>query len=560
MADDGGGGNGEGGSERGEPFDFEDWKRRLYELNPWAEGLPILRETVSFPTKTFEQARKTASAKRWADGRKVWNAWARDMLALKEEAARDHDAYQLHRQLAKADLSGLSLRDDADFTGYVFPGFADFCDTILGEQEKSSGRVMFTYASFCDAAFFNRAQFNGYADFQEAQFEGNVEFLAAQFVGGSAHFDAARFGGRYVDFGGVRFSGGDAVFVEVQFNCKVEFAEACFSGGFADFHRAQFSGDVVFEGTVFFKEANFGEAQFSSQKNRRVKVVFGKCNFQGPAVFEDAKFQDANFTSIISERSFSMTGAEFETTPSFIEAKFHKPPRLDNIVIKTQPAKEIPEQDPRPWWAKRFLVAPDKDEHARFRELRAMAADGNDHVNALRFNAREIIARRFWVDKPYPLEEEDTWENCHAARYWLGWLYGVFSDYGRSIVRPLMWEVGLVGFFAVVFLTLAVAEEGPRPGERWNACHASYLGDEQKKNQKTNRLTEAIALSKRNVLFIGRADTARRTYGCLYGLENEGRSGRVPPWVGFLSSAQSILSAILLFLAGLAIRNMFRIG
>lgn len=74
-------------------------------------------------------------------------------------------------------------------------------------------------------------------------------------------------------------------------------------------------------------------------------------------------------------------------------------------------------------------------------------------------------------------------------------------------------------------------------------------------------------LSFRNSIVIDRAEpsTSRRMYGCLYGVMGAGRAGSgvtlpvVPPVVTMLSALQSVLAAVLLFLAGLAVRNTFRL-
>ena len=51
---------------------------------------------------------------------------------------------------------------------------------------------------------------------------------------------------------------------------------------------------------------------------------------------------------------------------------------------------------------------------------------------------------------------------------------------------------------------------------------------------------------------------ARRTYGCLYGLSGD-NTALVPGFVSDMARAQKLLSAILIFLFGLAVRNMLKL-
>src|SRR5262249_33581471 len=82
---------------------------------------------------------------------------------------------------------------------------------------------------------------------------------------------------------------------------------------------------------------------------------------------------------------------------------------------------------------------------------------------------------------------------------------------------------------------------------------------------KTDALREAFFLSASNALVVfnlGRGDASRSTYGCLYGFEQKD-SPQPPPIlpsrVAAASTLQTILSAVLIFLFGLAVRNLLRL-
>jgi hypothetical protein len=81
---------------------------------------------------------------------------------------------------------------------------------------------------------------------------------------------------------------------------------------------------------------------------------------------------------------------------------------------------------------------------------------------------------------------------------------------------------------------------------------------------KTPLATEAIRLSLLNASVIGGlgGDSARRTYGCLYGLEADASGNTFPIVPGFVTdwgATQRLLSALLIFLFGLALRNMLKL-
>src|SRR5262249_18583417 len=76
----------------------------------------------------------------------------------------------------------------------------------------------------------------------------------------------------------------------------------------------------------------------------------------------------------------------------------------------------------------------------------------------------------------------------------------------------------------------------------------------------TNALNEAIQLSVRNALVFnaGGSESARRIYGCLFGLDERDQV-HVPAAVSTASTLQSLASGLLIFVFVLAVRNMLRL-
>jgi hypothetical protein len=65
-----------------------------------------------------------------------------------------------------------------------------------------------------------------------------------------------------------------------------------------------------------------------------------------------------------------------------------------------------------------------------------------------------------------------------------------------------------------------------------------------------------LALRNSLVFIDGGSEAAYRTFGCLYGVE---RHAIVPSNVSLATALQKVASGVLIFLFGLAIRNMLRV-
>ncbi len=601
-----------------------EWLERLYELNPWARGLNIESDAFEVARRNACVNRWIEGVEVWnAWAAEMLALVSLEDSRISEEPPRRDPLIATFDALAITDFFALCFRNGANFAGFTFPGEAQFsygtfsggdarfenatfaCGGVtfegatFGDEARfddaafSGGNVTFSGVTFSGGARFSGATFSGddtrfddatfdSAWFDEAIFSGTASFSPATFR--NATFDGAAFRTAYFDkakfdvatfrratfrhrvrFDGATFSQG-ASFNEASFNGQASFCEATFNGGDTWFSctifnggdtwftKATFNSSVLFDyaqfggGCASFEGAKFGQiTDFSGTQFTSTLADFSRADFSGPVTFDDSTLDVAIFRSIKSERSFSMR-ATFQKTPDFREASFHEPPQLDDAVFEATLTRRYVDGERRPLpldWAKH---APNKNEHAKFRALRGMAEQGNDHTSALRFNANEIAARRFWVDEPF---------GRNASRFWLGWLYQLVSDYGRSILRPLIGLFAVVATFAALFYAGAQPDVPRTPWAR--ACHES-VDREELKLQPTDKVTEAISLSIRNALIFDRSDTSRRTYGCLYGLVDNGRSGAIPTWVGKLSLLESLLSAIFLFLIGLALRNMFRLG
>lgn len=514
---------------------------------------------------------------------------------------------------ARADFSEHHLKDEADFTGYMFPGDARFNKSTFHKAALFSGAIFWGKAEFKQAKFargaeFQRAEFSDDALFAESYFGHDAAFTEATFTQ-SANFDVVRFHGianfnqarflRATQFEMSNFSrdalfnrsdfSGDVTFSDVAFEGNAEFERSRFSGK-AQFGRANFTGKARFVRASFLKGAGFSKSSFSSDArfggaefsrpvmfngstfsdvaefNRSIfsgDAGFSQCVFKGLSLFQGALFEKgADFVAIKSESVFTLAGAIFDNVPDFHQAHFSEAPRLDASTIRQRRARQPMHEAIQSWFKG------DADLTARWRALKRIAVQGHDHMHELEFFGRELKSRRWSTDRPW-----------HLA-FWFGLVYGLVSGFGRSIFRPLfLWAVSPF-VIAPLYLCahfhyrgLSVSSFGwtidrfvlqPLGAGKAETFHCLVGAGEA--------WQAALGISARKaLLFFGQdaSDKLELNYACLFNVvtQHAAPSGKLPssfhldvPYsVILLGAAQHIITAVLLFLLLLAIRNHFRI-
>lgn len=308
-----------------------------------------------------------------------------------------------------------------------------------------------------------------------------------------------------------------AAFIGVQFQRSVDFAGTTFLakamfdglickdisnffgamfGANASFQRSIFNSDVDFSNTTFAKLAFFTSANFSGP------TVFHKASFTSKVVFESAKFSSlADFRKVDFAHDISFNNAEFGTTTLYTDAKFREsPPTYFGSGLHQN----------TDWWGiswpkpKTSKVA---NSYVRAYERLKLEMDGLRKIDdELNFLALELQCKAV----------RDRGLKACLIR-----IYGLISDYGRSIWRPLlcMFLVWLSGFLS------------------------TYLSC-------TLTAGRAAAISASNLVGFFGFNRAYIESGVLQTL---------PEWTKILFASQTLLAAPLLFLALLALRNRFRI-
>ena len=199
---------------------------------------------------------------------------------------------------------------------------------------------------------------------------------------------------------------------------------------------------------------------------------------------------------------------------------------------------------------------------AKYRRLKKLAFEAQDQTGEQEFFAQELRCRRFWHDRPF---------GGGVAKFWLGWLYGGISNFGRSMLRPFLLWFASIFLFALFYLgqsgiwgsgTVQAAHKSKNAmldmiPHIWQ--HMTQAANGACVAIQSSPAGEAVYLSFRNALLMGGGDhdTARRVFGCLYGLD--GTYPIVPLGVSALSLLQMTVSAALLFLFLLALRNLLKV-
>jgi hypothetical protein len=160
-----------------------------------------------------------------------------------------------------------------------------------------------------------------------------------------------------------------------------------------------------------------------------------------------------------------------------------------------------------------------------------MAIQSADYEREQMAFKSELRSRRWCIDK---------WRHPSA---WLGVLYDVIADCGRSITQPAMaWAVTLIVFAAFY----------------WSKA---FAGAEGRCADGGGPIVQALYLSVKNglVLFAGTRDArVNQAYLCLY--TSSAEQPHIPASVTFVETLlQFPISAVLIFLVLLAVKNRFKI-
>jgi Pentapeptide repeats (9 copies) len=539
-----------------------------------------------------------------AKGKGAWNEWRRDP-ANKDVRVTFAGVDFSKGPWDQINFEGFEFWEGADFS--QCRGRASFAGASFGNSTCFDGAAFGDEASFAGASFGTRVSFAGVAfgarvSFAGAAFGDNATFASATF-GDNASFDGAAFGpGAF--FAGAAF-GNEASFAGAAFGEHANFAKANF--GLAKFTGASFGDEANFIGAEFDSFANFNGAVFGSGAH------FDRAIFRGPAGFtgqsreewerdlprvpvsqptiealrekhkKSGSGPDRFLTISFSRARFDgvavFSGRSFEKTANFTNARFYTPPDFEwcggTTRIDFTGAYIGFARPGRLHWTR------DSEVPLRLRAFRKIAEETKNHDLERDLYIEERKAERgvYWHQlsgrdelegklKEIAEQKRHVWLEWRLKRRarnarWLGllakpsqlvrlithclwilvmWFYWLFADYGRSLVRPA--------------IALGLSWYGSYRLYRWVLSPTmAQAPDIEKYKEAVWRLALGNA-----VPFVGPLTVDAEIKKFLFCPLGNCPSPLMPPdGFQFLVIAQNLLSIILVFFIGLALRNYFRI-
>lgn len=279
---------------------------------------------------------------------------------------------------------------------------------------------------------------------------------------------------------------------------------------------------VIFDKAVFFDTVNFCGAEFSSAAEFKKVTFFKSAMFRGAAFSGKADFGEAAFPADLdlSEATFSQDldfrEAAFAGAADFTFTKFgSKTFFADAKFLKSVPDfRDASFSEATEWHGVTWPLPPKNKEEAQdevyaYEKLKAEMERLKKHADEQFFFAKELRARR-------------ALEPFLSLKWLLYFAYEQFGGYGQSVVRPLIWLAIFWAAGAGLFASFPVADG--RPLDYENAARLSLVN-----------LIPFLPYKP-----------------------GEEIMKHLAVWAEWLGIFQAISGAVLLFLFGLALRNMFR--
>jgi len=499
-----------------------------------------------------------------AKGKEAWNKWRRANEGVPVTFAGIDFSDAPKDQI---DFSGFEFGDYADFsqckwrgvdlfragaTDIFKPGRACFPGASFGDRAKFEGTTLNDFASFTGASFGDRANFTGTAFGQYASFTGGVVFGAqASFefaaFDGAARFDAADFDAG-VSFRGATFGEG-ASFQDVVIGSVSSFDGTAF-GDWTFFDAAILNGAVTFNGksimqwTGLFQLVTRGFGPDARRTLKKMHEQSWRNNGSAPDRFLSISFPNTQFGG---DTNFS--GRSFGHHANFTDARFYRPPDFDAVTN----ASRIDFTGARISLVSRGKLPWDSEAIVRLRAFRKVAEETKNHDLERDLYIEERKAERgVYLRQRWDALKKGGWKNwprnagrlaIHGFWIFVMGLYWALADYGRNFLVPALWLGLSVPFFYWRYsavLAPLLHEAGPANSNKYN--HAVWM----------------LAFGNA-VPFVGPLTIDAEIKHFLF-CPGFGHCLPLPPagfqcWVVF----QNVVSIILVFFIGLALRNYFKI-
>ncbi|MEM7660875.1 MAG: pentapeptide repeat-containing protein [Pseudomonadota bacterium] len=490
-------------------------------------------------------------------------------------------------EMSNLNATNSAFYDDSSFESAWFGSEAKFNGATFGK------RVRFDRSIFQSGARFEGSKFREEALFDGAQFGDNAYFDSAQF-GPNANFARTKFGDR-------------PSFNSAQFHDRTRFDDAVFGtgtlfnnssfGDHARFSKARFKRGSAFNSAFFGTNAKFDNVSFGGS-TRFVKATIGS-----KARFDYARFEgDAHFDRLTLKGNASWHAAEFQGYASFYKASWDATGQKVHYggAFSAARFRDVADFKTHSFWSfaafdgatfeKTLLITPppsDKAAKVLFREgctavNRAVQADlasahgdcgtSSQVATSAKIRRWDELSGGYRTAKA-AMERQGAFERAQgyyrheiqarlkkpsttSAERIAGRFYATFSDYGASIGRPFIGLLASFIVFAALYVLLALGHQltlALSDQEHWPDIPVNIAA----------LVEPAFDLSFSNALGnFDPTETVQLNAGGERGLRNTTIDFGSGVWfwtARVLSAAQTLVSLILAFLFGLAVRRKFQI-
>jgi hypothetical protein len=456
--------------------------------------------------------------------------------ALFKNAAFHHTTKFQHAQFQSvARFSGAQFHGKADFrfTQFHFGGsfdatqfhdeadfhFSAFHSVAWFQATQFYGRVQFASSNFYKYTVFTGANFYSLAEFFKAEFHDQVQFDSAEFLKVSKFFST-------------QFHA-TANFGKTKFQDSAHFDSSKFFGD-ANFAEAQFQGRAQFNNTKFQKDSNFWGTQFYA------KMGFTAAEFEQIAAFETiswpqaARDWHAAFNLVVFRSTLDITGSEFRSFAAFDGAILERGIQIDEtseakakgtFLAELEAAKKAarPGKHASEVAKKAARDVGLKQLERGCRVLKLAMEKASNKTSEQMLYRFELQARRAQRDLPI-LEAQ------------FSDLYALTSDYGASMLRPLIALLVVVLCFGAVY---------------------TCMGNTPEAITVYARFESALTFSASRVFPFGAFDGVSTAWIKDFTTHNGGHATFA---LRLLATLESLLAIALAFLFGLAVRRRFQIS
>ena len=495
-------------------------------------------------------------------GKDAWNSWLNQLNNINDPVRKQQEAV--------VSFQGHTFEEEVKFSDLIFPADALFNGAMFKKRVTFHNCNFQGHAILTSATFNEPVQINNLYNvakvlcFDKAKFKKSV-IIENNISATRVSFSHATFNAD-IDLEQADFRYAQVDFSEAVFHKKISIKDRELKGEYS-FKNATFHENVDFQQIAFLNKVDLSQATFHKTATLdkitfHKKVDFTASKFLGDASFylstfhEQADFTKATFSKksdfkgIAVERLADFTLTQFDIVPDFRQAHFRETPDLDRLVIN-HPF----------WWGKlkkwRRFKEKSLDRNslrARYRALRRMASQGHDHLQEQDMLSGELRAERRWSDW-FPWK----WKPSRA----IGWLYQWGSNFGRSIILPLLWFIFSTLQFSRNYLSEAFSRVAlyPREYPFWDLIlektglfgfFYSVPCINRTKDITADQAAYQLAIKKAFFSLGGNSEKVDNIYKCLSNEINQG--------FPYSSTVQMLLSALFIFLFLQAIRLRFRVS